>query len=535
LIERILENWLDNAGEKTFQAPFCHMLQAEGFIVVHLTRHCAMEMGKDILAIDPEGTPCAFQLKGARTNKISLSQWREEISSQVTDLLLGKIVHPSIDSTKPHRSFLVTNGEFEEEVIRAIDDLNRGWMDKKQPEIKLETIVRGQLFEKAKTLGSNLWPSELKEVKIFLEMFLLDGTSSLPKDKLSTLISGALSLTSEKKPSKAESLRNISSCALLCASAISPFSNKENFNSEIEAWVIFLSHVFAYAERWKLPWRDIKGTVDIVLSTIYDCLEMLCDELIRREHYVEGDALTDQPVYRVRITRLIGLMSAYFLWRRQKGEDENAHDDFIRMFCQIKKDQLFLYGEAAIPQFLAFFWFWRSVDATPAPDFLLASLINVITTQNNRKGEKFLANPYFDENEILPHLLCVEDAKLKENFRGASYAIEGLIHMFVRRLWKQTMKCLWPSATKLAFCSFIPEEPWQYYLWRCEKGTNIRFLPPLTKDWTDLRDEAQEKQGKYLPELLKQEYIFFILFLITFPHRIRADALRWLDSKLRGI
>jgi len=179
VIERVLENWLDNAGERTFQVPFCHMLQAEGYTILHLTRHCAMEIGKDIIALDSTGTPCAFQLKGSKGKKISLNQWRDEINAQVTDLMFCKIVHPSVDQSKPHRSFLVTNGEIDEEVCRAIDDLNRLWADREQPEIKLETIVRGQMLDMAKKVGLSLWPSELTDIKTFLEIYLCDGRATL--------------------------------------------------------------------------------------------------------------------------------------------------------------------------------------------------------------------------------------------------------------------------------------------------------------------------------------------------------------------
>ena len=83
MLERVIENWLDKATERTFQKPYCYMLSAEGHTIIHLTRHGAMELGKDIITIAPDGTPCAFQLK---TGDISLAKWRDEVSSQTSDL-----------------------------------------------------------------------------------------------------------------------------------------------------------------------------------------------------------------------------------------------------------------------------------------------------------------------------------------------------------------------------------------------------------------------------------------------------------------
>ncbi len=535
MIERVLENWLDNAGERTFQVPFCHMLQAEGYTILHMTRHCSMEIGKDIIAIDSTGTPCTFQLKGSKGKKISLSQWRDEISTQVADLLFCKIVHPSVEQSKPHRSFLVTNGEIEEEVCRAIDDLNRLWADRGQPEIKLETIVRGQMLEMAKKVGLSLWPSELIDIKTFLEVYLYDGSSSLPKDKLASLFASTLLLCENsvgKKPTKAKCVRNISSCSLLCASAISSFSNCNNYLAEIEAWTMYLSYTFACVERWNLKEEDVKGSVNIALNTIYNCLGLLCDELISKKHYIEGNAMTDRQVYNIRITIVTALMSIYALWRKINKEEPNTHDHFIKEFVVNNLKKLQLWGEKASSQFVAIYWYWRTIDATLSSDFLLRDLLNIIITQNHPDSKTYLPNPYFDEEKILPHLLGLTTEKLDEEFKGASYTVEGIMHLFVRRNWKQEMKFLWPNITRVGFYSFKPENLWQFYLWRSEKGTNISFYPPYTKEWEKLKEESFEHEGKDIPIYLKKHYVFFILFLIVYPHRVRADVLRWLDTKL---
>lgn len=56
MIEKLLENWLDSASERSYQAVFVQILSAQGYRVVHSTRHTALEYGKDVLAIDPDLT-----------------------------------------------------------------------------------------------------------------------------------------------------------------------------------------------------------------------------------------------------------------------------------------------------------------------------------------------------------------------------------------------------------------------------------------------------------------------------------------------
>ena len=110
----------------------------------------------------PIKTPCAFQLKAG---DISLAKWRREISPQIDDLVVGQINHPSVNNSRHHKAYLVTNGNIVEEVARAINDRNQTWASRGQPYLHLETVVRGQLIEKAKGLGDNLWPTELTDIK----------------------------------------------------------------------------------------------------------------------------------------------------------------------------------------------------------------------------------------------------------------------------------------------------------------------------------------------------------------------------------
>ena len=36
MLERVIENWLDKANERSFQQPYCYMLSAEGHTIIHL-------------------------------------------------------------------------------------------------------------------------------------------------------------------------------------------------------------------------------------------------------------------------------------------------------------------------------------------------------------------------------------------------------------------------------------------------------------------------------------------------------------------
>lgn len=539
MLERIIENWLDNASERSFQQPYCYMLSADGHTIIHSTRHSAMELGKDIITIAPDGTPCAFQLKAGN---ISLTKWRNEVGSQTSDLVNLRVNHPSIDSPKHHRSYLVTNGNIAEEVSRAIDDRNQAWASQGQSYLHLETIVHGELFAKAKELGTDLWPSELDDVKTLLEMFLENGKGVIPKAKLASLFEAVVPLKlldNGKKPPKKRSARSIASAGLLCAIATSSFSNKNNHVAEIEAWMLYIAYVFAVAERWDLPIGTYKNELEIAKYSVYNSLTNLCDEIKDRSDLAEGFPLEDSYVYDVRVTWLLGLMSIYALWRRRDKIDEDEMDDFLREFCKEKCGELKLWGEAAIPQFLAFFWYFRKINATMGPTVSLYHLISTICQQNGPNSRTFLANPYYEADDILPHLLAPilgpgEDL-LEETFTGKSYALEGLVHLFVRTSWKQTMKRLWPGVSKLAFVSFKPQNPWDFYRWKNKDGERCDVFPKPTQEWEKLKALSFESEGTCIPPTIKNDPILLLLFLCVYPHRMNAEIMRWLDTQMKEI
>jgi hypothetical protein len=115
----------------------------------------------------------------------------------------------------------VTNGFVEEEVVLAIQSLNRRFERDGFPQRKLEVIQRGDLIQDCIELGVKLWPSELKEVKLFLEILLEEGDNLLPKPKLHLLLSHVLGLHEEGslKLNADAVRRRVTSAALLTSVA----------------------------------------------------------------------------------------------------------------------------------------------------------------------------------------------------------------------------------------------------------------------------------------------------------------------------
>jgi hypothetical protein len=66
LIERIVENWLTSASERSFQIPFCQLLSAQGETLLYIASHGPFEKGKDVITVTRGGRLRAYQNEGRR-------------------------------------------------------------------------------------------------------------------------------------------------------------------------------------------------------------------------------------------------------------------------------------------------------------------------------------------------------------------------------------------------------------------------------------------------------------------------------------
>jgi len=329
VIEKLIENWLDSASERSYQPVFVQMLSAKGYRVVHSTRHTALEFGKDVLAIAPDGKGCAYQLKGNPGGRLNLTQFRSEVQPQLVQLMSQAIVFPGFPSG-PCMAYLVSNGYFEEEVQRAIDDLNRNPYPS-----KVSLVSRGDLLDWGKELGASLWPSELDDTRMLLEIFLSDPRNVLPKELLFRLISKILAIhTLEATLSgEPEFHRVATSAALLTGIATSGFAEADNHLAVVSAWTLLAVGVIAAGEKHKYKLRGAAlQTLQLAGAAAGDALARLWNEVENSKYLVEGNAMTDPEVYGWRYTTLMGLLSCLALM----DESDSILDDNSRHCCPVE-------------------------------------------------------------------------------------------------------------------------------------------------------------------------------------------------------
>jgi len=526
VLEKLLENWLDSASERSYQPVFVQLLSAQGYRVVHSTRHTALEYGKDVLAIDAKGNGCAFQLKSHRRGKLGLTQFRDDIQPQLVQLMTQPVVFPGFP-VRPHRAYLVSNGYYDEEVQRAIDDLNR----MPYPS-KVSLLSRGDLLAWCKKFGASLWPSELDDSRLLLELFLSDPRDVLPAKKLSQLIGKILALESSeaKLSSKPAYYRSATSGALLTGIATAGFAEAENHFAVASAWTLLAVSLIAAGEKrqYKIDGASLK-TLQLAETAIADALSQLWNEVTERKHLIEGNALSDHEVYGWRCTTLLGLLSCLALLDETSlCLTEEARLELKQWLIQPHKN-IDLWGEGAIASLVPWLVWLRKHDATIRPDFEIARLAKAVIARSQHKSTSPLANPYYSYEEIVRfYLRLAKDGEIssvgEEAAAGSSFTAEPLIHLLVRTNLKQTCRALWPDFTRISHRVCLPDKKWEYCTLNITSGADQTKIYPSTYNWADLKAEAIQPRNATIPLELSARPWLLALWWQVAPYRYTSDS-----------
>ncbi len=529
MIEKLLENWLDSASERSYQAVFVQMLSGMGYRVVHSTRHTALEFGKDVLAVASDGTGCAYQLKGNPGGRLGLAQFRSEMQDQLIQLMSQPVVYPGFPST-PHKAFLVSNGYFEEEVHRAVDDLNRGPYP-----FKVTLINRGDMLDWCKSMGASLWPSELRDVRLLLELVLSNSNNLLPTEKLAELLGKILATDTEddRRVRQAEFHRMVTSAALLVGIGTAHFAEAKNHFAAASAWALLAVMVIAAAEKHGYRLTDAAlETLELAEAASLDSLAELWGDVAERNHLVEGNAMTDPEVYGWRYGTLLGALSCLAIAHDDKPLlDEKSGTKLKEWLLKVHRG-LDLWGEGAIVHLVPWLVYIRKHDPTARPDFEIAAVAEAVVMLNQHDNKSALASPYYAVEEVKRAQLALDkrddgSGVRRETFAGSAYTAEPLLHLLVRTNRKNTCKALWPNFTRLSHRGLSLGAPWHYCLLKVRTGVDETRLYPLTYEWIRLKAEATSIDVPDVSrELLTRGWLLAFWWQVA-PHRFSSSSSRY--------
>ena len=215
MIENLVDVWLTEASERSYEAAFGQLLVIEGYRVIQGPMHHAHEHGKDIIAWDPEGDLCVYQLKGGK-GSLDLAAV-EKAQDQLLAAAASAVMHPSLpDLRRPDRVYLVTNQTATGPAqgrIRALSEGNRS-----SGLAPLQMIERAELTSQFVAAEGQFFPSSPKALNTFLTLFLADGRGELPRRDFFRLLEEILPVSGPRARAS-DAGRAISAAALTTAFA----------------------------------------------------------------------------------------------------------------------------------------------------------------------------------------------------------------------------------------------------------------------------------------------------------------------------
>ena len=529
MIERAIENWLTSTNERNYQVAFCQILMLKGYKVVYNSSHHPMEFGKDVVAIDPEGACCAYQLK---TGDVSLGEWRK-IWGEVQELIEIPPDHPSVDKSKTHKAFLVTNGNVTDPVRAQITQRNDDNQRKQRDCAYLDIINKESLLQMFIEAQGHFIPTEVEDFDSFLKLFQADGTDFLEKEAFFNFINNSFFGCVPKR--KSDAVSAIASSVIITAYVLNSFQTRQNYFALFEAWTCLAGCIARFAFRCRqelnIKTEDWAESYRLAVSECEASLLELKEEALARENLIEGDGMGDGAlVYRARATMLFGALAALEL-NLLETTPSYTLDTRVTSFIEENEKYLWFWGDSAFPFFFSLIRFLELSGETEKAEMRLGEVFSAVLRVNSRSYEgEGLASPYYSSHEILECAFGFDEKKLDlKNFVGTSYVLEILVEMLARRGKREVLEANWRPISRVHVNRFRFDKPEDFFSWFAETGENSSYFLQQTQSWADLVKQSENLEKCSGMWMNHSEILLY--WILALPHRANTDAIRILDRE----
>ncbi|HEX4665391.1 MAG TPA: hypothetical protein VH207_02230 [Chthoniobacterales bacterium] len=193
----------------------------------------------------------------------------------------------------------------------------------------------------------------------------------------------------------------------------------------------------------------------------------------------------------------------------------------------------FQWGESAVPHLLAIQWFAEKQQmAVNAP--AIESVISTLCERNNMRSEdESFPPPLASADDVLAKLFSSDSTKKPNRRAPGTWSLEALMEFLARRNQRMILERLWRQISRLDMLSFQPEPAIDGFLWKSPKGHEAVRHPETTQSWKVMVDKASEDRRQSLPQMLRDDSDFAIMFLLAYPHRLSPALVRHLDARLQ--
>ena len=522
MVENLVDAWLTEASERSYEAAFCQLLVIEGHRVVQGPMHHAYEHGKDLIAWNPGEELCVYQLKGG-PGRLGLGSF-EKIQRQLFAAATAVVRHPSLGKPRrPDRVYLITNQEATGPVHDRLSAMSEG--NRAEGLATLHMVEHAELCSRFVDAAGRFFPSSPEGLSVFLALALADGRDELPRRDFFRLLEEILPLKGNR-PRAAETGRAIAAAALTTAFALQKWSEYENFSEIIIGWSCYATQVLRVAEKCRLGHRWWKNPYRLALEEARRNAAQLLEEAVNSEDLIiphEGESL----VYAARAVKVCGLVSALAVSERIEFASDAPLGRRAAELVLRERQFFLISGEAqAAEYFLAILAVEASGDEEVAAAMLLSWVASV--ARANQVGSQVpVPDPYHSAGEILEaYLAPLGTFLVDESFVGSAYTVHIGVRWASRRLLRGPLDSVWPEVSRLSHHSFEPPVAVDYLAPETRRGRLASWFYRVPTSWSELRSSAAACDTSTLPRALLSCPEFLPLLLPCSPAPVQCPDLR---------
>jgi hypothetical protein len=530
--ERLIENWLTSASERSLEMPFVQVLMLRGHTVISGPAHHPYEHGKDLLSVDSEGHLCAFQLKGG-TGRFGLREF-EKHEVQLHALATTTASHPNLSTPRvPDRVYLVTNQELSPAARSRVGRLSEGLREHSYPGV--EVVERHELLGWFVSAHGSFFPQEAHDVACLLQVFLESGVGPLPHRRYVGVISNVM--PSQSRARRTECARAITAATLLASYMLRPWQEKKNHAVVAEGWILLCSQILRLAAAQNLRSTHWEPSYSLAMEAARDALECLLCEASASQDFL-GAGLGEPLLYGTKVLMIGGYLSAFALSSRliTTGRPEDSDKLISTVAAIIRRELPYLkvLGESAAPHYFAVSYLLSKAGDFKVSTQMIMNWARLLSRANAPGSSTALPDPYHGPEQLLMALVSADAREnvSREQWDGSSYSLHLAVSWMTRRHLRQSLGFLWPDITKISHHDFLPSDAPGFLSPEDPSGVLDTWLYPTPTSWRTLHQQADAFEPGFLSGLLVDRPDFMLLYPLVQPHRFNSRVLRFWDAVL---
>lgn len=526
--ERLLESWLDSQTERRYQPAFIQMLVSEGWTVLHNTRHSPIELGKDVIARDPQGVLHCFQLKGNPGSRVTKSE-AASLLEQFHELVrLPPGPEFLKEQDEKHVAVFVTNGEIDEEARLLFERAGTACGQPGVAASRYELWSRGKLLSMA-TPAMRVWPASIEATRLILNLLAGDGSEPPVPADISTIMASLLPPDGASSPAKTSAISG-----MLVISEIIKQRWYEQENHQALHAVTVLACIAA------LPLADARVRLTMIEGyaplALEHCADLLSEAKAKNfqpdRSWAERDMLGEIDVMWERRRLVADCAAIAVLGKCDLSVELRAYA--IDLITRVTH-RVMLWGQAQIPSLVVAFWARSLVDAGISKEFDLAATLHTVENANGGDNEHtMLPGPYYPWPDVWalhqnkPHM--TDSPIFNDTAHGHLHFGRAIMGMLAKRNLKRTCGQLWANHTRV-----IHEEPdlpdQAFFSAMLTDEGSMRDIQLRTGIWAEVVNEAID--GGAAPFLEAYTSLAWLLaaYVSLVPYRAWTRVILWLDRQ----